>query len=245
MRLDIRHKALLFIGAAGIGTSLLLGTLLLWGMDMAEQMLHHHTYSIGSSVTAEAENFARDETRKRLEGTLRLQASYLNAILAELEGDVRILADKMTQLMQDPFLPPRRVYDPRVETVASHQPYVLAGDSVEVDWERVQRVAAIEDTMRNLMRNYHAYPLCIYVGSREGWSLRMDFMAEGNAQVTLPPVSMTTAYDVRERIWYREGRLGRPPPPPIRPSTILCAMNPCWPVSWPLKMSRALPEWWA
>lgn len=42
VQLDIRHKALLFIGAAGIATSLLLGGLLLTGVNTAENLIHGH-----------------------------------------------------------------------------------------------------------------------------------------------------------------------------------------------------------
>lgn len=217
--MDIRRKALLFIGAAGIVTSLLLGGVLLWGLDMAEQLMQKHTDSIGTSVKDEAENFAREETRKRLEGSLQLQASYINAIMAKMEGDVFILAHKMTQLMKDDSLPYHHVYDPRKETVTSGQIYFLLGATDEAYLPKVQQVAAIEDTMRNLMRSYNGYPLRLYVGARDGWSLRMDFLADENAPVTLPQGALTDTYDVRERNWYKAGveawKNGAPSYPPL------------------------------
>lgn len=206
MHLDIRRKALIFIGAAGLATSLLLGALLLWWLGMAEELLERHAAGLGAAVTAEAEHFTQEETQKRLEATLLLKAQHLDSLLEEMEGDVLVLSRQMSRLMQEGGVTDRRIHDPRLETVTSGQLYFLAGANGGEPSPLARRAAAIEDTMRHLAQSYEVYPLLIYVGSKEGWSLRMDFLAGERDMVTLPPVALTPVYDVRDRNWYKVGQ---------------------------------------
>ena len=207
MGLKIRGKALLFIGTAGVCTSLLLGGLFLWGMTASEKLLDSKTVELSEAVTLEAERFAEGEVQKRMEAMVRQKAAYIDLFLQELQGDVRLLSHQVTRIMREGGnSASMQVHDPRYETVGSGQLYFLAGAAGGSPGPSVLRAAAAGEFMVRLAESYRVTPLLFYLGSREGWSLRMDFLASGEKRISLPPETMTPAYDARSRNWYRAGQ---------------------------------------
>lgn len=207
MKFNIRGKALLFIGAAGLSTSLLLGGIFLWGMTASESLLDSKTEELSGAVTLEAERFAGEEMQKRLEAVVRQKAAYIDLFMIEMQGDVRLLAHQVTKVMKEGgAASPGMVHDPRQEVVRSGQLYFLAGAAGGSPTPAALRAAQAGEFMMRLSESHQVKPLLFYIGSKEGWSLRMDFMADPAAPIDLPPEAMTTAYDARDRNWYKAGQ---------------------------------------
>ena len=198
MKLKIRGKALLFIGMAGLCTSLLLGLLFLWGMSAAERLLDSRTEERSEAVTLEAERFAGEEMQKHLEAVVSQKAACIELFMIEMRGEVRLLAQQVTTIMREGGgAAAMQVHDPRYEAVGSGQLYFLAGAAGGSPGPSALRAAAAGEVMVRLAESHQVAPLLFSIGSREGWSIRMDF---------LPPVAMTPAYDARDRNWYRAGQ---------------------------------------
>ena len=207
MRLKIRGKALLFIVTAGLCTSLLLGLLSLWGMTAAERLLDSRTEEMSEVVTQEAERFAGEELQKHLEAVVGQKAACMELFMIELRGDVRLLAQQVTRIMREGGVTANmQVHDPRYETVGSGQLYFLAGAAGGVPGPSALRAAAAGDFMVRLAKSHPVAPLLFAIGSREGWSIRMDLLPSGERLVSLPPEALTPAYDARDRNWYRAGQ---------------------------------------
>lgn len=207
MELKIRGKALLFIGTAGLCTSLLLGGLFLWGMTASEKLLDSKTEELSGAVTLEAERFAGEEMQKRLEAVVRQKAAYIDLFMIEMQGDVRLLAHQVTKLMKEgQVVSPGLVHDPRQEVVRSGQLYFLAGAAGGNPTPSALRAAQAGEFIERLAESHQVKPLLFYIGSKEGWSLRMDFLAAAEDLINLPPEAVTPAYDARDRNWYKAGQ---------------------------------------
>ena len=207
MNMNIRGKALLFICAAGVSTSLLLGSLFFLGMAESEKLLDRHVEELAGHVTQEAEKFAEEEMLARMEAVALQKAYYVEIFLQEMQGDVEILAESMTKIAQEKnALSPARVYDPRQEEIHSGQLYFLAGAAGGSPSPKVWQSANIGEVMHRLARSYEVDALQLYVGTREGWCLRMNYMADSKADIGLPEKAVTPAYDARERFWYQCGK---------------------------------------
>ena len=85
MKMNIHGKALLFICAAGVSTSLLLGSMFFLGLKEAENLLDRQVVTLAGNITQEAENFAEDEVRKRMESVILQKAYYVEIFMQELE----------------------------------------------------------------------------------------------------------------------------------------------------------------
>ena len=207
MKMNIHGKALLFICAAGVSTSLLLGSMFFLGLKEAENLLDRQVVTLAGNITQEAENFAEDEVRKRMESVILQKAYYVEIFMQELEGDVAILAKSMTNLTQENSAASTyRIYDPRQENVRSGQLYFLAGASGGSPSPKALQSANIGDVMHRLAKSYEAAPMLFYIGSKDGWSLRMDFMSNPDELIVLPAEALTPAYDTRDRYWYKLGK---------------------------------------
>ena len=210
MKLNIQQKALLFIGSAGLLTCLCLGGLLLAGLNQAENMLDSRSTYLVGTVTDEAEDFATAQLRQRMEAILRLKAHRIDSIMGEMEGDVLILAEKMTAAskMTETNLPDRTpaMHDPRYEVVHSREMFYLPGPEGDIPSKLVQQAFTMEHTMENLTASYDVVPIYLYIGSKEGWSIRMDVLNNDKEQIRLPAEAMTASYDVRDRAWYKWGK---------------------------------------
>ena len=207
MKLKIRGKALLFIGMAGLCTSLLLGLLFLWGMSAAERLLDSRTEERSEAVTLEAERFAGEEMQKHLEAVVSQKAACIELFMIEMRGEVRLLAQQVTTIMREGGgAAAMQVHDPRYETVGSGQLYFLAGAAGGSPGPSALRAAAAGEVMVRLAESHQVAPLLFSIGSREGWSIRMDFLPPGQQVVSLPLMTMTPDYDARDRNWYRAGQ---------------------------------------
>ena len=205
--MNIRGKALLFIGVAGLSTSLLMGSLFLWGMSAAEELLNNQTAKMADHVTREAENFAEEELQKRMEAVIRQRAHHVELFMMEMQGDVYVLARQVTELMKEGAEhPPQHIYDPRREDVHSGQLYFLAGAAGGNPPREAMRLAPVGETMQRLVKDKQTFPLLFYIGSRDGWSLRLNITGAGKMPINLPPAALTPAYDARDRSWYKAGQ---------------------------------------
>ncbi len=207
LRAGKQCKALLFIGTAGLCTSLLLGGLFLWGMTASEKLLDSKTEELSGAVTLEAERFAGEELQKRLEAVVRQKAAYIDLFMIEMQGDVRLLAHQVTKLMKEgQAVSPGLVHDPRQEVVRSGQLYFLAGAAGGSPTPSALRAAQAGEFIERLAESHKVKPLLFYIGSKEGWSLRMDFLAASEDLINLPTEVVTPAYDARDRNWYKAGQ---------------------------------------
>ncbi|WP_158087607.1 cache domain-containing protein [Anaerovibrio sp. JC8] len=209
MKLNIQQKALLLIGLAGLLTCIFWGGVLFWGLDRVDKELDSRSTYLVGTVTDEAENFATDEVRKRLEGIIRLKAYRINSVMGELEGDVLTLSENMTKLSQSkdsaPYALQDRNHDPRYSTIHSNEIYYLPGPNGDRLSPLAQKALSLEPSLVHLMESYDMTPIFLFVGSKDGWSLRMDKLASDTEQIKLPSEATTAQYDARDRVWYKLG----------------------------------------
>ena len=120
MKLDIRRKILLLMGISGLITALLLGAILTLGLNTAYDTLDKQAFTMAQGVSDEAVNYSQKLARKRLENIIRLKAYHINEIIGEMEGNLIILSDKISQI-SDSSIKNKSIIpkDPRTETVYS------------------------------------------------------------------------------------------------------------------------------
>lgn len=216
MKLEIKRRVLFLMGTSGLITSLLLGGMICWGLNSAEDTLNKQSKMMALGLSEEATVFAEEQTRKLMEGVVRIKANHIYSLLCEMEGDVLILANKMTEMSKYPvdYTGPMPK-DPRFEPVYSGELYYLAGPSTQGAQAAMGRAAHLSESLLLLGKNTPVFPLLFYVGSKEGWSLRMDFLADDHEQINLPASAMLPSYDAKERTWYKLGEKNREKDKPV------------------------------
>lgn len=204
MKLDIRRKILLLMGISGLITALLLGAILTLGLNTAYDTLDKQAFTMAQGVSDEAVNYSQKLARKRLENIIRLKAYHINEIIGEMEGNLIILSDKISQI-SDSSIKNKSIIpkDPRTETVYSGEWYYLPGADDYSPQYAVEVANDLNATLHNLSKGEKARPLFFYIGSKNGWSLRMDILPNDNDKVNLPQAALTRDYDARDRSWYK------------------------------------------
>ena len=204
MKLDIRRKILLLMGISGLITAFLLGAILVLGLNIAYNTLDKQADTMAQGVGEEAATYSQELTRKRLVEIIRLKAYHINEVVSEMEGNLIILADKLNQ-SGDTSINNQSVVlkDPRVETVYAGDWYYLPGKDDYPPQNAAKIANQLNGTLHNLSEGEKARPLYFYIGSKNGWSLRMDVLSDDNGQVNLPQTVLTKEYDARNRSWYK------------------------------------------
>ncbi|MBR1697618.1 MAG: cache domain-containing protein, partial [Anaerovibrio sp.] len=204
MKLDIRRKILLLMGISGLITALLLGAILTLGLNTSYDTLDKQAITMAKGVSDEAVNYSQNLARKRLENIIRLKAYHINEIIGEMEGNLIILSNKISQI-SDSSIKNKSIIpkNPRTETVYSGEWYYLPGADDYSPQYAVDVANDLNATLHNLSKGETARPLFFYIGSKNGWSLRMDILPNDNDKVNLPQAALTRDYDARDRSWYK------------------------------------------
>ncbi|WP_198022684.1 SpoIIE family protein phosphatase [Anaerovibrio sp. RM50] len=204
MKLDIRRKILLLMGISGLITALLLGAILALGLNIAYNTLDMQAYTMAQGVGEEAVTYSQELTRKRLVELIRLKANHINEVVGEMEGNLVILSDVISQTSDTSSINQRILLkDPRIEKVYSGDWYYLSGADDYPPQDANNLANNLSATMINLTKAEKALPLYFYIGSNKGWSLRINILHDKNEQVILPASALTREYDARDRSWYK------------------------------------------
>ncbi len=203
MKLDIRRRVRLIALSGGVlsfvGLLLIVGV----GMMLAGEKVDERRRILGESAAGFVENFAGEQTRRRLSDHVAEKAQLVEREIEHTRQDVESLAQTMTLILSDSeHYEVRTLPDPHRDEIVSGVPYLNLSDALAAGAGddlrgEIGLAANIADTLTPLGRYYTG----VFVGSRHGWLIAADSSPDGG---TLRfSEKFLESYDPREMNWYK------------------------------------------
>ena len=207
-RTGIRNRLLYLVLAGCLLTFVSMGLLSLAGIFTTWNILKTNGETLGTNASTYTAAFAERQAKLNLEKNNRMRAMLINNTLKDVALDVDFLSREMTNIMSTPEkYRPRSLPNARYEIVRSRTPYVhfnsdLASRGVSAELQReIELASNIVDTFETIIE----YNPCAFVGSKNGYVLKIDVMPSNSVITSLSKEPERTNYDVLKRAWYTLG----------------------------------------
>ena len=206
--MNIGRRLLLLVLSGSMLVFLLLGGACFYGMFEARDVLANQGEKLGQLAADNTSDFVETQMKRRLATMTRLHARKTELDLNQVKEHVANIADHMHRILSShETYRMRQLPDPRYQVIRSGEPYVHYGPQLQKDGigdlaAEIGTASNIKDTLIPLGKLYSKYPASFFVGSENGYLICMDIAPAGDHVVKMTE-EFLTAYDPRERPWYR------------------------------------------
>ncbi|MBO5514969.1 MAG: HAMP domain-containing protein, partial [Schwartzia sp.] len=205
---NIQRKILALLLSAGLLSFLALGAVSFFSMYSLSADAEESGRRMGESAADFTEEFATDLAKRRLLAVAEEKATNIDVYLIEVKNDISYIAQSMTAIFAHPETHnPRRLPQPQEKIIASGEAYIFFAPELQRRGispalaEEIGLASNIADNISIMAGFYEGYQISCYIGSKNGYLICVDNMADGgNVAFT---EDFFTTFDPRERPWYQ------------------------------------------
>ena len=208
MKLGIRKKLFLLMLSGSALSFLFLGLPVLYGIYELQTIVGQKEEAISREISYYTTEFAKEQAQEQMESEAEIHAGIMAYEAEEVQSDVLYLAGELKGILNSPEqYPSINLPNATYEAVPKGTAYVhfspeLAKEGLTPELEReIRAVSNLATSMVSLSLYYK----CVFVGSRHGYTIRVD---AGGEPGTLSHMSLPlwqNSYDARTRAWYQWG----------------------------------------
>ena len=209
MKLNIHNRVLILVLSAGILSFFVVSIISFFGMSNIRQ----NALDMGTQLGEEGANYTQNLMSVQLKETLgelaESRATFIDHELEYMKENVIVLADTMTEIMQNPQnyspveLPdPRYTKIPMGKTYITYSPDLHASGISENLRNEIEMAANIRNFLEPLAKSYFKCKSSFYVGSNKGYFICSSVFP--NEEYSPVENNEIYDYDPRLRPWYKQ-----------------------------------------